>query len=208
MIESPRYEIAMVPLLRRYATSWGPAFGTGQPQPLHGRNLLAASGPSFGVIGMRQHLDQFFLMKHYELLALVSGSLSDEELAAAQEQIRGIVEKHGGRLTKQGVWEKRKLAYPIQHIKQGAYLLFLFDGEPATLVELNRTLTHERLVLRHHIVIAHQKTAKELEEETKREFRRTRIEREPAEAAPPAPPITQQELDEKLAEILKDDMVK
>ena len=148
-------------------------------------------------------------MKHYELLALVAGTLSEEETAAAQQTIRTILEKQSAQISKQDVWEKRNLAYPVGRTRQGTYLLYTFDGEPGTVNAVEQALTLEKNVLRHQIVLAHQKTAKELEEESRRRAAAREAKRaETAETLPEQPAITAQELDEKLAEILTDDMVK
>lgn len=148
-------------------------------------------------------------MKHYELLALVAGTLSEEETASVQQIIRTILEKQSAQVSKQDVWEKRKLAYPVRKARQGTYLLFTFDVEPDVLGAIERALTLEKSVLRHQMVLAHQKTAKELEEESRRRASAREEKRaETSEAKPEQPTITAQELDEKLAEILTDDMVK
>lgn len=148
-------------------------------------------------------------MKHYELLALVAGTLSEEETAAVQQIIRTILEKQSAQVSKQDLWEKRKLAYPVRKARQGTYLLFTFDVEPGVLGAIERALTLEKSVLRHQMVLAHQKTAKELEEESRRRASAREEKRAEANVAKPEQPaITAQELDEKLAEILTDDMVK
>jgi small subunit ribosomal protein S6 len=146
-------------------------------------------------------------MNHYELLALLPATLSADELLAAQQSIRALLEKHGAQIAKQEVWEKRKLAYPVRGARQGSYLLCTFDAEPSSLQEMNRSLTLDRSILRHQIVIAVQKTAKELEEESRRRTA-VRERREETEHKEPQPAISAQELDEKLAEILTDDIVK
>lgn len=148
-------------------------------------------------------------MKHYELLAIISGTLSEEETKNAQEAIRAVIEKHQGRVSKQDVWEKRKLAYPINHVRQGTYLLFMFDAEPSQVEPIDRALALEKTLLRHLLIIAHQKTAKELENEVRHQASLRAEERaESAPEAKPVVPISKKELDEKLAEILTDDMVK
>ncbi|MBI3956458.1 MAG: 30S ribosomal protein S6 [Candidatus Kerfeldbacteria bacterium] len=155
-------------------------------------------------------------MKHYELLAIVPGTLSDDEVQTAQQTVRTLLEKHSAQITKQEIWEKRKLAYPIRRIRQGNYFLFLFDIDAANIGALDRTLTLERGLLRHQIIIAHQKTAKELERESRRfaslaaarSEQATQESRQTARPEEQAPALTGKELDEKLEKILEDDIVK
>lgn len=143
----------------------------------------------------------------YELLTLLSGTLSDEELEKANQMLRQLLEQHGARVLKHVVWERRKLTYPILQVRQGVYLLSEFDLEPQRMVELDRLLNLNTTVLRHQILKAHIKTAKELEREAKARERLT-VSPEQPKPAEERPAISEQELEKKLAEILTDDMVK
>ena len=91
-------------------------------------------------------------MMHYELLYLVSGAYSDEEVLAIKEKIRVLIEKAGGKITLDDTLGKRKLAYPIKQQHHGTYQLLEFDidGEPIKKLSNDLQLTDE--VLRHTIV--------------------------------------------------------
>ena len=62
-------------------------------------------------------------MNYYELLYIVQPALSEEDLKSVTDDIAGTIDKAGGELLKNEVWQKRKLAYPIKKFKQGYYVL-------------------------------------------------------------------------------------
>lgn len=144
----------------------------------------------------------------YELTALLPGTLPDEETESTTAALRKLLEEHGAVIAKHGIWEKRKLAYPVNHIRQGTYVVTEFDMEPAEVAAVERTLQLEKAILRHIIVKAHKKTAKEMEQEARRrtEHFAKRAERQPVQPTEPVKEISKEELEEKLEEILKDDM--
>lgn len=147
----------------------------------------------------------------YELISLLPGTLSDEEAQAITASILQCCEKAGAAVIKHGIWEKRKLAYPITGIRQGTYIVTEFDLESNALPALERTLQLDKAILRHQIIRAHKKTAREIEQEARRKVEEDRphaAESRKAMAMPAGEPISSEKLEEKLEEILSDDMTK
>lgn len=137
-------------------------------------------------------------MKQYELLTLVSATLSEKELTAAQDAVRTLLEKNRASITKHQVLEKRKLSYSIRHESQGIYLLTHFDADPASIRSLDVALRLEKPVLRHMITQYVPKSARAFEREHLRE----------TEAKADKPIITKEALEEKLEKILTEDVIK
>jgi len=77
-------------------------------------------------------------MRAYEVMFIVNAELDEEKNTAVIEKFQGIVENTGGELVKLDKWGKRKLAYEIDHKREGFYVLMHFNGEPATVAELDR----------------------------------------------------------------------
>ena len=50
-------------------------------------------------------------------------------------------------------WGKRRLAYPINKIREGTYSVVKFSGNNDILVELNRVFRFDDGILRHMIVV-------------------------------------------------------
>lgn len=149
-------------------------------------------------------------MTYYELVSLLPGTLSDDEVQTAVDMLQKNLERFSAGILKHGVWERRKLAYPINHARQGVYVVSEFEMEPAHTHTLEQALRLEKNILRHQLIKAHKKTAREIEQEARRkaEEHEPRPAEERKTAVPATPAITGQVLEEKLEELLTDDMTK
>jgi len=88
----------------------------------------------------------------YEILLMLDPELPDERQNEIVGRSRELIERGGGTWSRHDVWGRRKLAYEIDHKADGAYHLFLFESEPATLDELSRVLKITDGVIRHMAV--------------------------------------------------------
>ena len=79
-------------------------------------------------------------MKKYELLFVLPGTLSENEVAPAAEKIKAIVEKAGSKNVKLQDLGKSRIAYPVKHIRYGYFQLCNFEAEPANVLEISNTL--------------------------------------------------------------------
>lgn len=68
-------------------------------------------------------------MNKYELAVVLSAKLEDEERAAALEKVQGYIARYGGTVTNVDDWGKKRLAYEIQHMKDGFYCFIKFESE-------------------------------------------------------------------------------
>ena len=75
----------------------------------------------------------------YELLYLIPTQISEEELSKFTQKIRKTIEKQSGKVHKDELWSKRKLAYPIKKHRQAYYWLVEFDAPR----EANKIITRE-----------------------------------------------------------------
>jgi len=62
-------------------------------------------------------------MGYYEMLCILSPSLSDEEREELIGRFNEFIESKGGRVVSENRWGKRSLAYPIQKSDSGYYVL-------------------------------------------------------------------------------------
>lgn len=90
-------------------------------------------------------------MKAYELLFFVDPSIDEETRLAAEKRIDNAITEQGGKITNVEEWGKRKLAYEIDGLTEGAYTLIDFVSEPAAIAELDRVLRVSDAVKRHMI---------------------------------------------------------
>ncbi len=90
--------------------------------------------------------------RKYELVMIVSPEASEEEVTAAQERVDSLVQDSGGEMTHHEAWGLRRLAYPIRKFQEGSYLLSRFNANPATALEVERSLNVDQGVIRHLVV--------------------------------------------------------
>jgi len=165
--------------------------------------------------------------QHYDMLALVGAAHSPEAANEILESLRSLITKAGGDVLHASVVGKKKLAYPIQKERFGTYLDLDFNLDGAAIQALERDLRLRADVLRFLSVKTKLKTAKELEEEVRiqekiqarksREEAAVRQEREAEQraeekAAAPArkaeAPLSLEDIDKKIDEILDEDIAK
>ena len=84
----------------------------------------------------------------YETLFAVSGNLAEEDTKALVEKFVNLV-KDNATDVNVNEWGKRKLAYPINYITEGYYVLVTFKSEPSFPLELERVFGITEGVLRY-----------------------------------------------------------
>ena len=75
----------------------------------------------------------------YELMYIINPNLSEEETAAVVEKFKALVEQNGT-LEEMEEMGKRKLAYEINYISEGYYVLVKFTSGPDFPADLDRVL--------------------------------------------------------------------
>ena len=75
----------------------------------------------------------------YELMYIINPNLSEEETAAVVEKFKALVEQNGT-LEEMEEMGKRKLAYEINYISEGYYVLVKSTSGPDFPAELDRVL--------------------------------------------------------------------
>ena len=83
-------------------------------------------------------------------------TLEDEKKDATVETVKDIIAADGV-VGEVDVWGLRKLAYPIQKLAEGYYVVINFEGNPTLPKELDRRLRISDNVMRHIIVAKDEK---------------------------------------------------
>lgn len=73
----------------------------------------------------------------YESIFIVDSSLEEEGIKALVEKFKTLLEK-SAELEKLDEWGKRKLAYPVNDMMEGYYVLADFSADPEFPKELER----------------------------------------------------------------------
>jgi small subunit ribosomal protein S6 len=91
------------------------------------------------------------LSANYEVLYLINPTLGEDETAALVAKFKELAEGHGT-VAEVDEWGKRKLAYPINDLDEGYYVLMTFTAEPAFPAELDRLMRINTGIMRSIIV--------------------------------------------------------
>ncbi|MBU1145975.1 30S ribosomal protein S6 [Patescibacteria group bacterium] len=146
-------------------------------------------------------------MKHYELLYILPGKYTEEEMEGISVKINELVKKHGGEITLTDNLGAKKLAYPIADVQVGNYLVIEFNSEPEKIKELGGELKLTPEVLRFGIILKKLKTQEEIDGEKIRKEKMAQKQKAEETKAEPAPKVSLEELDKKLGEILEGDII-
>lgn len=91
-------------------------------------------------------------MRKYENLFIIAPSLTEEEIKATVEKIKGVIENGGGVIENVDEWGRRRLAYEINKINEGYYVLINFSSNPELPKELDRISRITDSIVRHSII--------------------------------------------------------
>ena len=79
------------------------------------------------------------ISEKYEALYIINAQLGEEETKALVEKFKAMVEAEGA-LIAIDEWGKRRLAYPIEDLTEGYYVLMTFEAKPELPAELDRVM--------------------------------------------------------------------
>ena len=91
------------------------------------------------------------MKKAYEIMYIVK-PIEEEAFEAIVAKFENLVAANGGNVEKTDRWGKRRLAYEIQDLQEGLYVLMTFEAEAATVKELDRVMKITDEVMRHMII--------------------------------------------------------
>ena len=88
---------------------------------------------------------------NYEAVYILDPSLNEEQIAALVEKFKKVVEANGT-VSEVAEWGKRRLAYPINDLPEGYYVLMNCECKPELPAELDRVFKITDGILRSLIV--------------------------------------------------------
>lgn len=92
-------------------------------------------------------------MNRYELTYIIDTSLEETARKELIEKFSGLIQQNGGEVEKvDETWGKRRLAYPINDMLEGYYVLVTFQSEGDLPREMERNLEISDSVLRYLII--------------------------------------------------------
>jgi small subunit ribosomal protein S6 len=88
----------------------------------------------------------------YELMFIVDPDAGDEDVIKLSESVQKTITSQGGSITKTEMMGKRRLAYEINHKKDGTYVLLEVEGSGAEIAEVERRMRVNDQILRYMTV--------------------------------------------------------
>ena len=90
-------------------------------------------------------------MRKYEAVYIFLPTLEEEKRNQLLDRFKSIIEENGS-ISNIDEWGNRKLAYLIDDIGEGYYVLINFEAEPEVIQELNRIAKISDSIMRHMII--------------------------------------------------------
>ncbi|MDO8570681.1 MAG: 30S ribosomal protein S6 [Candidatus Daviesbacteria bacterium] len=87
-------------------------------------------------------------MNKYALTLILKTDLDEK----ARKEILESVTKKFGKLEKEELWGAKDLAYPIKHLKKGYYAHYFFEGEPSSILSIDKDLKLNENIIRYLLV--------------------------------------------------------
>jgi small subunit ribosomal protein S6 len=91
-------------------------------------------------------------VRKYEIVYILKPGMEEEAVNAAVARFEEVVTKGGGEIVKTDRWGNRRLAYPIDDINEGYYVLMNIKAESAVAQELERILRLQDDILRQMVI--------------------------------------------------------
>ncbi len=91
-------------------------------------------------------------MRNYEAMYILKNTLEEEATDAAVTRFEDVVKNTGGEIIKTDRWGKRRLAFEVNGITEGYYVLMTFKSPSAASQELERILKINDDVVRHLVI--------------------------------------------------------
>ena len=92
------------------------------------------------------------MTRKYELLYVLNGTLRTDQLKAQMQRVQELVESVAEGIVEKVEWGRRRLAYEIQDVRDGYYVIVHFYMNPENASELERLLRINDAVMRYLIV--------------------------------------------------------
>lgn len=90
-------------------------------------------------------------MRNYEAVFIFLPNEEEEKRVKLLERLKGIIEADGT-ISKVDEWGVRKLAYLIDDIAEGYYVLINFESTPEVIAEVDRIAKISDSIMRHMII--------------------------------------------------------
>ena len=93
-------------------------------------------------------------MRSYECTIALHPDLGDAGVQEQIDRIQSVITDNGGAVKQVAEWGPRDLSYPIRKERKGIFRVVVFDGDGATVAELERNMRISDHVLRYITILS------------------------------------------------------
>lgn len=91
-------------------------------------------------------------MQEYKGMFIIRPDQTEDQIKAIIEDVKKGFTEHNGEITSVDEWGMRQLAYEIDDLKKGYYVLFIANADSEAIEEFNRIANIREDIMRHIIV--------------------------------------------------------
>ncbi len=91
-------------------------------------------------------------MREYEVMYIIKPNFEDDKYTEIIEKYNALIQANGGEILKVEPWGKRRLAYEIEKLREGYYVLLRINGAPELPKELERNFKIADVIMRYLVV--------------------------------------------------------
>ena len=91
-------------------------------------------------------------MREYDIMLILDPEADESVVQGVTDRITSVISDGGGQVGELDRWGKRRLAYEINKLSEGYYVVARLTAEPEAVAELERTLTLADDVVRFKVV--------------------------------------------------------
>ncbi len=91
-------------------------------------------------------------MREYEVMYIIKPNFDEEQYAKIVEKFSALIQNNGGEIISVDLWGKRRLAYEIEKLREGYYVLLRINGAPELPQELERNFKIADEIMRYLVV--------------------------------------------------------
>ena len=92
------------------------------------------------------------MVRDYELTLIIRSEVEEPDLVAVIDRAKGLIAESGGEVTKLDLWGTRRLAYPINLMRDGQYVFMLTKLLPNAVIRVDRALNLMEDIVRYLFV--------------------------------------------------------
>lgn len=91
-------------------------------------------------------------MREYEVMYIIKPNLEDDKYAEIIEKYNALIQANGGEVLKVEPWGKKRLAYEIEKLREGYYVLARFNAPAELPKELERNFKIAEEIMRYLVI--------------------------------------------------------